>query len=261
MSDLRNINVSWDGDLAIVTVDRQEKLNALNAEVFSELREAFSSLRYDDQVLGVIVTGAGEKAFVAGADIGELAKMDAMTGVETSRTGQEVFRAIERFPKPVLAAVGGYALGGGCELALACHLRVASENARFGLPEVGLGIIPGYGGTARLARVVGLGRAVEIALTGEMVNAEEALDIGLVTHLVPRDELMARAKEILRKVTKNGPLAVRMVLESIYRGLDSTLLEANGVESSLFGLLASTEDVKEGMTAFLEKRKADFKGR
>lgn len=261
MSDLRNINVSWDGDLAIVTVDRQEKMNALNAEVFSEIGAAFDSLRYDDKVRGVIVTGAGEKAFVAGADIGELAKMNAMEGVKVSRTGQGIFRAIERFPKPVLAAVGGYALGGGCELALACHIRVASERARFGLPEVGLGIIPGYGGTVRLARLVGVGRAVEMALTGEMIRAEAAKEMGLVTHVVPHDEVMDRAKEILRKVTKNGPLAVKLVLESIYRGLDSTLLEAMGVESSLFGLLASTEDVKEGMTAFLEKRKPEFKGR
>ncbi len=261
MSDLQNINVSWDGDLAIVTLDRQERLNALNAEVFTELGEAFDSLRYDDQVRGVIVTGAGDKAFVAGADIGELAKMDALSGVQVSRTGQGVFRTIERFPKPVLAAVGGYALGGGCELALACHMRVGSENARFGLPEVGLGIIPGYGGTVRLARLVGLGRAVEMALTGEMIDAEAALDMGLITHVVPQEELLARAKEILRKVTKNGPLAVRMVLESIYRGLDMTLVEATGVESTLFGLLASTEDMREGMTAFLEKRKPDFKGR
>jgi enoyl-CoA hydratase len=261
MTDLQNINVTWDGDLAIVTVDRQEKLNALNAEVFSELGAAFDSLRYDDKVRGVIVTGAGEKAFVAGADIGELAKMDAMDGVRVSRTGQGVFRAIERFSKPVLAAVGGYALGGGLELALACHIRVASENARFGIPEVGLGIIPGYGGTVRLARLVGVGRAVEMALTGEMVGANDALDMGLVTHVVPREELMDRAKETLRKVTKNGPLAVKMVLESIYRGLDTTLAEATAVESQMFGLLASTDDVKEGMTAFLEKRKPDFKGR
>ena len=261
MSDLQTISVSWDGDLAIVTVDRQEKLNALNAEVFTELGEAFGSLRYDDQVRGVIVTGAGPKAFVAGADIGELARMDALSGVQVSRTGQEVFRTIERFPKPVLAAVGGFALGGGCELALACHMRVASENARFGLPEVGLGIIPGYGGTIRLARLVGLGRAVEMALTGEMIGAEAALGMGLVTHVFPQGELLDRAKETLRKVTKNGPLAVRMVLESIYRGMDTTLVEATGVESTLFGLLASSEDMKEGMTAFLEKRKPDFKGR
>ncbi|MGD2120848.1 MAG: enoyl-CoA hydratase-related protein [Gemmatimonadota bacterium] len=261
MTDLQNISVAWDGDLAIVTVDRQEKMNALNAEVFSELAIAFDSLRYDDKVRGVIVTGAGNKAFVAGADIGELAKMDAMGGVQTSRTGQEVFRTIERFPKPVLAAVGGYSLGGGCELALACHVRIASENARFGLPEVGLGIIPGYGATVRLARVVGLGRAVEMALTGEMIDAQAALGMGLVTHVVPRDELMDRGKEILAKITKNGPLAIQMVLESIYRGMDTTLAEATGFESTAFGLLASTEDVKEGMTAFLEKRRPEFKGR
>jgi enoyl-CoA hydratase len=261
MSDLQNISVSWDGDLAIVTVDRQEKLNALNGEVFSELDQAFESLRHDDQVRGVIVTGAGEKAFVAGADIGELAKMDAMDGVRVSRTGQAVFEAIERFPKPVLAAVGGYALGGGCELALACHIRIASENARFGIPEVGLGIIPGYGGTVRLARVVGVGRAVEMALTGEMVGAEEALSIGLVTHLVPREKLLDEGKTLLRKVTKNGPLAVRMVLEAIYGGLDVPMAEGTRAESNFFGLLASTEDVKEGMTAFLEKRKPEFKGR
>jgi enoyl-CoA hydratase len=261
MTDLQHITVTWDADLAIVTVDRQEKLNALNAEVFAELDQAFENLLHDDDVRAVIVTGAGDKAFVAGADIGELAKMDAMDGVRVSRTGQAVFQAIERFPKPVLAAVGGYALGGGCELAMACHIRVASENARFGIPEVSLGIIPGYGGTVRLARLVGLGRAVEMALTGEMVGAQEALEMGLVTHVVPREELMNRSKSILGKVTKNGPLAIRMILESVYRGMDMTLLEATGVESSLFGLLASTEDVKEGMTAFLEKRKPEFKGR
>jgi enoyl-CoA hydratase len=261
MADLQHINISWDGDLAIVTVDRQEKLNALNAEVFAELAEAFESLRHDDQVRGVIITGAGEKAFVAGADIGELAKMDAISGVEVSRTGQEVFRTIERFHKPVLAAVGGYALGGGCELALACHMRMASENARFGLPEVSLGIIPGYGGTVRLARLVGLGRAVEIALTGEMVDAQAALAMGLVTSVVPRAELLDRAKDKIRKITRNGPLAIRMVLESIYRGMDVPIQDGTAVESSLFGLLASTEDVKEGMTAFLEKRKPVFKGR
>jgi enoyl-CoA hydratase len=261
MTDLQNISVTWEGDLAIVAVDRQEKLNALNAEVFDELDQAFANLRDDDEVRGVIVTGAGEKAFVAGADIGELAKMNAMEGVGVSRKGQAVFQAIERFPKPVVAAVGGYALGGGCELALACHIRVASDTARFGIPEVGLGIIPGYGGTVRLARLIGLGRAVEMALTGDMVDAQEALEMGLVTHVVPRDELMGRAREVLKKVTKNGPLAIRFVLESIYRGLDATLQEATDVEASLFGLLASTEDVKEGMTAFLEKRKPQFRGR
>ncbi len=260
MTDLQYIRVSWEGELAIVTIDREEKLNALNAEVFLELGSAMDSLRYDDAVRGVIITGAGQKAFVAGADIGELAKMDALSGVQVSRTGQGVFRSIERFPKPVLAAVGGFALGGGCELALACHLRIASQNARFGLPEVTLGIIPGYGGTVRLARLIGMGRAVEMTLTGEMIDAEKALALGLVSTVVPREELVDQAKAFLRKVTKNGPLAVQMALESIYQGMDGTLTEALTSESRMFGLLASTEDMKEGMTAFLEKRKAQFKG-
>lgn len=261
MSDLQYINISWDGELAIVTIDRPEKLNALNGEVIAELGDAFDSLRHDDKVLGVILMGAGEKAFVAGADIGELAKMDALSGVQVSRTGQGVFRSIERFPKPVLAAVGGFALGGGCELALACHLRLATENARFGLPEVGLGIMPGYGGTVRLARLIGLGRAVELTLTGEMMDADRAFAVGLVSGVVPREELLDQAKALLRKITKNGPVAVRMALESIYRGMDAPLSEALSTEASIFGLLASTEDMKEGMTAFLEKRKPDFKGR
>ncbi len=261
MTDLTHIRVEWDGDLAIVTIDRQEKLNALNAEVISELGEVLAGLRDDDAVRGVLLTGAGEKAFVAGADIGELAKMDSVSGVGVSRSGQGVFNSIESFPKPVLAAVGGFALGGGCELALACHLRIASGNARFGLPEVGLGIIPGYGGTVRLARLVGLGRAVEMTLTGDMIGAERAEEIGLVSAVVPRAELVERGKELLRRITKNGPVAVRMALESVYRALDTSAGEAMDFESSLFGLLASTGDMKEGMSAFLEKRTPDFEGR
>ncbi|MGM0670076.1 MAG: enoyl-CoA hydratase/isomerase family protein, partial [Gemmatimonadota bacterium] len=259
--DLQYIQISWDAELAILTIDRQEKLNALNGEVIAELGEAFDSLRYDDDIRGVILTGAGEKAFVAGADIGELAKMDALSGVQVSKKGQGVFRSLEQFPKPILAAVGGYALGGGCELALACHLRLASENARFGLPEVGLGIMPGYGGTVRLARLIGLGRAVELTLTGEMMDARQAHAVGLVSGVVPREDLLEEAKTLLRKVTKNGPQAVRLALESIYRAQDAPLFEALATEASLFGLLASTEDMQEGMTAFLEKRKPDFKGR
>jgi enoyl-CoA hydratase len=261
MSDRSSVRVERDGELAVVTVDRPEKLNALNAEVVRELGEAFEGLRHDEAVKGVILTGAGEKAFVAGADIGELARMDPLTGVQVSRDGQRVFLAIERFPKPVLAAVGGYALGGGCELALACHMRLASDNARFGLPEVGLGIIPGYGGTIRLARLIGLGRAIELTLTGEMLGAERAEAIGLVSAVVPRAELLERAGELLRKVTRNGPVAVRLALESVYHALDSATPDALDFESSLFGLLASTSDMREGMQAFLEKRKADFQGR
>lgn len=261
MTDLNFVRVEWDGELAVVTVDRQDKMNALNSEVIAELGQVFGELRHDDDVRGVILTGAGERAFVAGADIGELATMDAVTGVRVSREGQEVFRAIEQFPKPVIAAVGGYALGGGCELALACHIRIASENARFGLPEVSLGIIPGYGGTIRLGRLIGLGRAIELTLTGDHVKADRAEALGLVSSVVPRPELLERAKELARRITRHGPVALRMVLESIYRGADSPMTEALSFESSLFGLLASTDDMKEGMTAFLEKRSPDFKGR
>ena len=260
MGDLTYIKIERDEELAIVTIDRQDKLNALNAEVVTEIGEAFDGIRDDDSVRGVILTGAGEKAFVAGADISELATMNSMTGVAVSRLGQDVFRAIELFPKPVIAAVGGYALGGGCELALACHIRIASEKARFGLPEVGLGIIPGYGGTIRLARLVGLGRAIELTLTGEMVGAEQAHTMGLVSSVAAPDALMAEATNLARKITKNGPVAVRLALESMYRALDTATADALGFESSAFGLLASTDDMQEGMQAFLEKRKAEFKG-
>lgn len=261
MTDLNYVKVEWDGELAVVSIDRQEKLNALNADVVGEIGQVFESLREDDDVRGVVLTGAGQKAFVAGADIGELAKMDPVSGVRVSRDGQDVFRAIELLPKPVVAAVGGYALGGGCELALACHMRIASERAQFGLPEVGLGIIPGYGGTIRLARLVGLGRAIEMILTGDPVKAERAHAIGLVSAVVEPDELLDEAKALARKVTTKGPVAVRLALESIYRGLDTPTGEALDFESALFGLLASTDDMREGMQAFLEKRKPDFKGR
>ncbi len=261
MSEISFVRVEIDGDLAILTIDRQEKLNALNPGVVRDLGAAFESVRDNDAVRGVILTGAGEKAFVAGADIGELAKMEPLTGVEISREGQRVLDAIERFPKPVLAAVGGFALGGGCELAIACHLRVASENAVFGLPEVGLGIIPGYGGTLRLTRLVGLGRALEMTLTGGMVKADKAERIGLVSAVYSRDELMDEAKKFMRGITKNGPVALKMAMESIYLALDAAPADALKYESSLFGLLASTDDMKEGMNAFLEKRKADFQGK
>jgi len=261
MADLEHIGVEWDGELAVVTIDRAEKLNALNADVLRELVDVFESLRGDDAIRCVIVTGAGEKAFVAGADIAELAKMTPLSGVELGRVGQDAFSVVERFPKPVIAAVGGYALGGGFELALACHLRIASENARFGLPEVGLGLIPGYGGTVRLARVVGLGRAVELTLTADMVDATRAEAMGLVSKVVPRAELLTEAKALARRVTKNAPLAVRMALESVYHALDATSVDALRHESTLFGLLAASEDAREGLAAFLERRKPDFRGR
>lgn len=255
------LRIERDAGLATVVVQRPDKLNALNAETVTELDRAFRTLADDDEVRAVILTGAGEKAFVAGADIAELAKMGPIDGIDVSRKGQDTFRFIERMRKPVLAAVNGYALGGGLELALACHLRLASENARFGLPEVKLGIIPGYGGTVRLPRLIGRGRALEMMLTGEMIDAEEASRIGLVNRVVAQAELMGEAEALLRKIMANGPIAVALALESVDHGLDTGIAEAQTLESNLFGLLAATEDMREGMQAFLEKRPAAFKGR
>lgn len=261
MTDFQHLRVDRDEELAIVTIDRPEKLNALNAAVVAELGEAFADLAADDTVRGVILTGAGERSFVAGADISELVAMDPLTAVQVSRTGQQVLEYIEQMPKPVVAAVGGFALGGGCELALACHLRIASTNARFGLPEVGLGIIPGYGGTVRLSRVIGLGRAVEMTLTGAPIDAERALAYGLVTRVVERADLLSEATKWLREITTKGPVAVRLALESVYHATDVASAEALRHEASLFGVAAGTEDMREGMGAFLEKRPPDFKGR
>jgi len=261
MSEEQFVRVERDAEIAIVTIDRTDKMNALNDTVIRQIGSAFDGLRNDEDVRVVILTGAGGKAFVAGADIGELATMSPTTGVSKSRLGQGVFASIERFPKPVIAAIGGYTLGGGFELALACHVRVASTRAKFGLPEVTLGIIPGYGGTIRLARLTGLGRAVELTLTGEMFDAERALELGVVTHVVEPDALLDESKVLARVIAKNGPVSVRLALESIYTALDANTRQAMDHEASLFGVLASTEDMREGMTAFLEKRKAEFNGR
>lgn len=247
--------------IATVTIDRRERLNALNPDVIDGLEAAFEDLRRDDSLRGVVLTGAGGKAFVAGADIGELARMTPRTGTAVSERGQAVLRAIETFPRPVVAAVGGYALGGGCELALACHLRVASDRAQFGLPEVGLGIVPGYGGTVRLARLVGLGRALEMVLTGDSVGAERALAIGLANMVVPHDELLERARAYVGKIARKGPVAVEMALKSVYGALECSTPAALRFEAAAFGLLASTDDMREGMSAFLEKRKPQFQGR
>lgn len=260
LSDDTFVRVDRDEELAIVVIDRQDKLNALNSGVLTQLGRAFDDLARDPELRGVIITGAGDKAFVAGADIGVLREMDSLGAVNISREGQQIFLMIERFSVPVMAAIGGFALGGGFELALACHLRIASENAKLGLPEVGLGIIPGYGGTIRLTRIVGVGRAVELTLTGAMIDAQEAYEMGLVTGVVPRESLLDEAKKRMRRVTKNGPIAVRMALESVYHALDTSMADALNFESTLFGVLASTEDMKEGMSAFVEKRKPEFKG-
>lgn len=255
------LKIGREGRCAIVTVARPDKLNALNDRTVGELGAAFAELGADPDVGGVVLTGAGEKAFVAGADIGELSRMGPLDGVRTSRRGQDVLRAIETLSKPVVAAVNGFALGGGLELALACHLRVAAENARFGLPEVKLGIIPGYGGTMRLARLVGRGRALELILTGEMIDAEEAYRIGLANRLVPRGGALAAATELMGTILANGPVALALALESMDAAYHSSTEDAQRLESNLFGLLAGTDDMREGMQAFLEKRAAKFTGR
>lgn len=261
MSDSKYVRTEVRDSIATVTIDRPSRLNALNPEVIDALEAAFATLREDDALRAVVLTGAGGKAFVAGADIGELAKMTPRTGAAVSERGQAVLRSIETFPRPVVAAVGGYALGGGCELALACHLRVASDRAQFGLPEVGLGIIPGYGGTVRLARLVGLGRALEMVLTGEPVGAARAFEIGLANLVAPHDELLGRARAYAGKIAKQGPVAVEMALRSVYEALECPPDAAMRFEAARFGLLASTADMKEGMAAFLEKRKPGFQGR
>jgi enoyl-CoA hydratase len=247
--------------IAFITINRPDKLNALNDAVIADLDRAVARVESDDTIRGVLLTGAGPKAFVAGADIGELATQDSLSGKARAMRGQAVFRRLERCGKPVVAAVNGFALGGGCELAMACHLRVASETARFGQPEVKLGIGPGYGGTVRLPRLVGKGRALDILLTARQVGAEEALQMGLANRVVPADQLMPEAERLLRSILENGPLAVRLCLEAVDSGFEMGLEEALLLEANHFGLLASTSDMREGMGAFLEKRKAAFQGR
>lgn len=261
MADLKFVKYETRGAIAVITVNRPDKLNALNAETVSELHEAARRAAADDAIRAVILTGAGEKSFVAGADIAELAKMSPLGGIAVSRQGQDAFRFLETMRKPVIAAVNGFALGGGLELALACHFRIASENAKFGLPETKLGIIPGYGGTIRLPRVVGRGRALELMLTGEMIDAQEAFRIGLVNHLHPQADLLAQAEVLANKIAGNGPVAVALAIEAVDNGYHSTTEDALRLESNLFGLLASTDDMREGMGAFLEKRKANFEGK
>jgi enoyl-CoA hydratase len=247
--------------VAVVTVNRPDKLNALNDATVTDLDEAFRALGSEASVGGVILTGAGEKAFVAGADIAELSTQSPIEGRQRSLRGQRVLDRIERLGKPVVAAVNGFALGGGCELAMACHVRVASENAKLGTPEVKLGIMCGYGGTQRLPRLVGRGRALEILLTGEMVDAQEALRIGLVNRVVPRAALLQEAEGLLRKMLANGPLSLRFTLEAVADGLEMPFPEAQDHEATLFGLICTSDDMKEGTKAVLEKRPAQFKGR
>ncbi len=257
----QNLLLEIREEIAIVTINRPDKLNALNDRTMEELEGAFDALRHDPSVRGVILTGSGEKAFVAGADITELATQSPLDGKQRSIRGQRVLDSIENLGKPVVAAVNGFALGGGCELALACHVRVASENAKLGTPEVKLGIMCGYAGTQRLPRLVGKGRALEILLTAEMVDAQEALRIGLVNKVFPKDKLLAEAEALLRRMLANGPVALRLTLEAVNAGLEMPQDEGQNLEASLFGLLCATEDMKEGTKAFLEKRPAKFQGK
>jgi len=257
----QNLLVDVQERIGRITVNRPEKLNALNRATLEELDHAFRHMRDSPEVGVVILTGAGTKAFVAGADIGELSTQGPVEGRAYALFGQEVLNRIETLGKPVLAAVNGYALGGGCEIALACTLRIASSSSKFGQPEVNLGIIPGYGGTQRLARLVGRGKAQELILTGEMIDAAEAHRIGLANHVAPPEELMARTESLARTILSRGPLAVRYALDAIHRGLSMPPQEGLAYEATLFSLLCASDDMKEGTQAFLEKRKAEFKGR
>jgi enoyl-CoA hydratase len=258
---LENVKAEVRDGILFVTVDRPKVLNALNAQTVEELGQVFDQARADVAVKAVILSGGGEKAFVAGADINELAQKSPITGKETSERGQMIFSRIERFPKPVIAAINGFALGGGCELALACHIRIASEKAQMGLPEVSLGIIPGYGGTQRMARLLGKGKALELICTADRISAAEAERIGLVNKVVPPDQLMGAAEEMARKIMSRSPVAVRAAIEAVNSGSEMPFEEGQFLEATLFGLLCASEDMKEGMAAFLDKRSANFPGR
>ncbi len=247
--------------VATIRVNRPDKLNALNDETIAELDEAIALVERRDDVAGVLVTGAGTKAFVAGADIGELSRQGPTDGRARARRGQLVFSRIESCPKPVIAALNGFALGGGCELAMACHIRIAADTAKLGQPELKLGITPGYGGTQRLARLVGKGRALQLLLTCEMIDAAEAYRIGLVNKVVPAVDLLTEAERMLRQIIGFGPLAVACCIEAVNRGADLALDAGLELEASYFGLLSATADMREGMQAFLEKRPARFTGR
>lgn len=257
----QNLLVETRDGIAVVTVNRPDKLNALDNRTMRELDQAFDALGSDEAVRAAILTGAGEKAFVAGADIGELARQTPVEGREHALRGQSVLDRIEQLGKPVIAAVNGFALGGGCELAMACHVRVAAENARLGTPEAKLGLMCGYAGTQRLSRLVGKGRALELLLTGEMVDAQEALRIGLVNHVVPREKLLAESEALLRKMLANGPVSLRFIIQAVNSGLEMPLAEAQRLEATLFGLICTTQDMKEGTQAFLEKRAPKFLGK
>jgi len=256
-----NLLLARDGAVAIVTFNRPKVLNALNNQTLAELSACMAGLKADESVRAVILTGAGEKSFVAGADINELAALSPVEGQAHARRGQLIFDAIEQLGKPVIAAVNGFALGGGCELAMACTIRLAAETARFGQPEVNLGLLPGYAGSQRLPRLVGKGVALELLLTGDMVSAERAYEIGLVNRVVPAAQLMTEATKLAQALAAKAPIAVRFILEAVHQGLESPFAAGEYLETTLFGTIASSADMREGTTAFLEKRPAVWQGK
>jgi enoyl-CoA hydratase len=256
-----NILLEKKNSIAYITVNRPKVLNALNMVTMDELRAAFHGIKNDPTVRVVILTGSGEKAFIAGADIGELAQNDPVSAKEYTHRGQSVLNLIENLGKPVISCVNGFALGGGCEVAMACTIRLASDNAKLGQPEVKLGVIPGYGGTQRLPRLVGKGIAMQLLLTGEMITAQEAYRIGLVNEVTAPADLIPRAEAIAQKIIANSPLAVQYTMEAVNKGMETPLSEGLYIEAALFGVASATEDKKEGTAAFLEKRSAQFKGR
>lgn len=256
--ELNNLLLDIKDKIALVSINRPDKLNALNNDTLSELKSLFNILKYDENVYVVILTGSGEKAFVAGADISELNKLDMLEAKKFAEFGQSIFNLIEDFDKPVIAAINGFALGGGCELALACHIRIASDNAKFGQPEVNLGIIPGYGGTQRLSRIVNSGRAMEIILTGDLVDANTAYEIGLVNKVYPLSDLLSKAWEMAAKIASKGQIAIKFAIKAVNSSKQLPLREGQNIEASLFALCCGTNDFKEGTSAFLEKRKPVF---
>ncbi|GLR56757.1 enoyl-CoA hydratase-related protein [Rhizobium indigoferae] len=258
---LANVLYEKKGNIAYVTVNRPNVLNALNTATWTDLRKAFEDARDDAVIRGVVLTGAGDKAFIAGADISELAQVTAFDAEQSSRFGQHVLNLIENLGKPVVAAVNGFALGGGCEAAMACTIRIAVDSARFGQPEVKLGLVPGGGGTQRLPRLVGKGRALHLILSGDMIGAQEAYRIGLVNEIVPAGDLITRAEAILGTIAANAPIAIRLALEATHKGMETSQDGGLLLEASYFGLCAATEDKREGTTAFLEKRAPQFGGR